>query len=872
MADRVSQPAPRLARLDLHGFKSFATRTVLVFEPGITAVVGPNGSGKSNIADAVRWVLGETSHSTLRSKKTEDVIFAGGKGRAPAGMAEVTVTFNNEDGWLPSEFTEVTVTRRAYRGGENQYFLNGRRVRLKDVTQLTATLGQSYTVVGQGLVDAALSQRAEERRGLFEHAADLAGLRLKVAEAERNLNEADANTTRLNDLLTELQPRLRSLERAARQAREWQSLHNRQRFLQHGHYRRLLIAAHDRFNRASGVIAGDEQVIAHLRQTLDTRVAELATAREQAQTAAEALAQHDARVGVLRDQERRTGHERDLVVERLAALDRRRTDMLETRSGLDEQVARVEADLARAQTSLAAVQEEVDTARREVERLQADDRGTQQQVSGVENDIATLARAIGRQERLAADLGQRLALLDQQRESGAADDTRIQRDSRDRADQLDQLTAERGAFEDEDARIVTAIAALEQRLTTIATTVAQHEAAFAAAGEALVAAERRHGQASNRLAVLQRVQDEGTGLHAGVRQVMQWHRQGEIDGVRGTVAELVDVDATYDTAIEVALGGHLQDIVVERWHDAETAIERLKQARAGRATFQPLETLTRREQRSTPPAIANGPGSTGSPPISSDAIPASRSCPGAARPDRGGRRPPGRTRLLGDLPTGWSAVTLAGEIARSGDRSPAALPFAKPACLAANETCANCRTRSPAWRHSATPPKRSATPQRPPSTTLAASVPRPGPSAPGSSPRTSNAQASARGSTAGSPRSAPSRNRPSAAPLPSRPVAPRWTPRFATSNPGGDANLADLESQRGQHGRLLDQLAALRESLGEQTGILMQAASTSPPSTSACGPKSGRWQPSSASARGRPRNWPSAASGSRNLMASAPPC
>ena len=159
MVEQREQPAPRLTRLDVHGFKSFATRTTFRFEPGITAIVGPNGSGKSNISDAVRWVLGETSYSALRSKKTEDVIFAGGKGRSPSGMAEVTVTFNNEERWLPSEFTEVTVTRRAHRSGESQYLINGRKVRLKDVAQLVASLGHSYTVVGQGLVDQALSQR-----------------------------------------------------------------------------------------------------------------------------------------------------------------------------------------------------------------------------------------------------------------------------------------------------------------------------------------------------------------------------------------------------------------------------------------------------------------------------------------------------------------------------------------------------------------------------------------------------------------------------------------------------------------------------------------------------------------------------------------
>ena len=266
MTDPATQPKPKLTRLDLHGFKSFASKTAFAFEPGITAVVGPNGSGKSNISDAIRWVLGETSYNALRSKKTEDVIFAGGKGKAPAGMAEVTVTFDNEDRWLPTEFSEVTVTRRAFRGGDNQYFINGRRVRLKDVAHLTASLGHSYTVVGQGLVDAALSQRAEERRGLFEHAADLTGLRLKVQEAERNLNESDSNIERLTDLLAEVAPNLKRLERAAKQAREWQGLRERLTMLQRGHYRRLLIAAKQRLADAEWEVAGDEAAMREVQQ------------------------------------------------------------------------------------------------------------------------------------------------------------------------------------------------------------------------------------------------------------------------------------------------------------------------------------------------------------------------------------------------------------------------------------------------------------------------------------------------------------------------------------------------------------------------------------------------------------------------------
>ncbi len=439
VADRAEQPAPRLARLDVHGFKSFANRTVFVFEPGITAIVGPNGSGKSNISDAVRWVLGETSYSTLRSKKTEDVIFAGGRGKSPAGMAEVTVTFNNEEHWLPSDFTEVTVTRRAFRGGENQYFINGRRVRLKDVTQLTASLGQSYTVVGQGLVDVALSQRADERRGLFEHAADLAGLRLKVAEAERNLNEADSNTDRLRDLLTELEPRLKSLERSAKQAREWQGLRDRQTFLQRGHYRRLLLASRGRLDEAERLIAGDEAALSELRLALDTLVADRLQAQEQSAASRDALANHDARLTTIREQARQVSHERDLVQERQAALNRRRGDMQDTQSGLDEQVVKVERELELVNAGLLRMISDVEAARESVADLQAASLADRRARGDLEQEATNLARAIGQQERTASDLAQRRALIEQRRESASTEQEQFAREAKDRTDRIDQL-------------------------------------------------------------------------------------------------------------------------------------------------------------------------------------------------------------------------------------------------------------------------------------------------------------------------------------------------------------------------------------------------------------------------------------------------
>ena len=218
---------PRLKSLELHGYKTFASKTAFEFPGNITAVVGPNGSGKSNIADSIRWVLGEQAFSLLRGKKTEDMIFTGSEQRPRASMASASIIFNNEDGWLPIDFNEVAITRRAYRDGENEYLINNQRVRLKEINELLSQTGLSertYTVIGQGLVDAALSLKPEERRKFFEEAAGIGLYRSRRDESLNRLENTKRNIERVNDILTEIKPRISSLERQARKAQEFERI------------------------------------------------------------------------------------------------------------------------------------------------------------------------------------------------------------------------------------------------------------------------------------------------------------------------------------------------------------------------------------------------------------------------------------------------------------------------------------------------------------------------------------------------------------------------------------------------------------------------------------------------------------------------
>ena len=219
---------PKLKRLEVQGYKTFASKTEFLFDAGITAIIGPNGSGKSNIADAIRWALGEQSYRSLRGRQTADMIFHGSQQRPRLGMASVTLTLENDGDWPTTPFQEVEVARRAYRSGDNEYVLNGTRVRLRDVVEMLGPTGLSqrtYTVIGQGLVDTALSLRPEERRLLFEEAAGISAYKEKREEAVGKLDETKANLLRVHDILSEITPRLKRLETQAQRADEYARVH-----------------------------------------------------------------------------------------------------------------------------------------------------------------------------------------------------------------------------------------------------------------------------------------------------------------------------------------------------------------------------------------------------------------------------------------------------------------------------------------------------------------------------------------------------------------------------------------------------------------------------------------------------------------------
>jgi chromosome segregation protein len=387
----------RFRHLTLQGYKSFATKTEFLFPTGITAIVGPNGSGKSNIADGIRWVLGEQRMRALRGKSTADMIFAGGRRRARAGMAEVSMTLDNADGWLPIDFSEVTVTRRAYRSGENEYFINGSRVRLRDMAELLAEGGLSqhtYTVIGQGLVDAALSLRPQERRVLFEEAAGISVYRARREDAVRRLDETQRNLERVRDIIGEITPRLRRLEREVERVEEHRRLTAHLERLQrtwYGYHWGLQQATLDRALERAAVLESNLAAQQQEAASLSTRLIQLRRGESELRAK-------------LRDWHRESAelHDRANQVQRELAVEEERARLLKARH--EELLAELEpvGDQEEVQA------EKVTQSQAHIEQLERELAQRKRQLTELEREWAALQQEVQEPHRRRAQVEQTL--------------------------------------------------------------------------------------------------------------------------------------------------------------------------------------------------------------------------------------------------------------------------------------------------------------------------------------------------------------------------------------------------------------------------------------------------------------------------------
>ncbi len=584
----------RLKSLELHGYKTFAAKFDFEFAEGITAIVGPNGSGKSNIADALRWVLGEQSYSLLRAKKTEDMIFAGSEQRPRAGMASATVTFDNADNWLPVDFSEVGLSRRAYRDGRNEYLLNSQHVRLKDINELLAQSGLSertYTILGQGLVDASLALKADERRRLFEEAAGIGLYRSRREEALRRIETTRRNLDRVLDILAELEPRLRSLERQAARAQEYAQVQADLRLLlrdwygYHWH--------HTQHELAEAMEAA---------RTQETRLFE---GREAYQGVRQNFASFRDRLNGLRArlnswhrQSAQLHASRESISSDLAVLEERQRSLLDNRqsamsehSRLEEEIRIAAERLAETEAGATRLQSDFDEARTQVSAAQDALNASQSEKTNLEADLATARRQTGELASRRASLQARLDELaarskSQQTKLTAADQSiaSAEADAEKSEEEYQRLIGVRKQAEAALQKAQTELDSARRRAADLEEQVKQKQAARASAQ-----AEGAGLQAQ--LGVLEQAEQSLAGFADGAKLLLDAARRSELGGARGALSAALDVPAELEIAIAAALGEYTDAVLLQSGMDAEQALTLLDSDQSGRASLLPLDWL-----------------------------------------------------------------------------------------------------------------------------------------------------------------------------------------------------------------------------------------------------------------------------------------
>ncbi len=591
----------RLKSLELFGYKTFAAHTSFEFAATVTAIVGPNGSGKSNIADSIRWVLGEQSYSLLRGKKTEDMICAGSEQRPRASMASASIVFDNSDGWLPIDFAEVAITRRAYRDGENEYLLNGQRVRLKDVSELLAQSGlaeRTYTIIGQGLVDAALALKAEERRRLFEEAAGIGLHRARREEALRRVDTINRNLDRVQDILAELLPRLRSLERQARRTQEYDQVKADLRMMLRDWYGFHWHTAQKDLSGAREIAHQQEIALDTARQAQAEIDQELTISREVIQSLRLRLGGWHHESALLHSQGETTSKELAVLNEREHAFAEQEDHSVEELGRLEEELGFQRNQLLQAQSELAQCKAEQDEARMEVDNAHRDLTARQAERVDVERKVQAARQALSaftaRQAHLQARINERRLQADRQAESLQTANLAVAAaDKETQAAEARLKSLKNTSNEAQGARQAADQALHDQRKRLVDLEVTRKGILDQRSEQAAETARLRA-----QFEVIQQAESSLVGYTSGSRVLIQAARQSRLKGARGALSSFLEVPAELEVAVTSALGDYVDAVLFEHANSYEEALS-LLEGQAARAVLLPLDDLAPNEGLAT---------------------------------------------------------------------------------------------------------------------------------------------------------------------------------------------------------------------------------------------------------------------------------
>lgn len=594
-----------LKSIEVQGFKSFANKITFQFHNGITGIVGPNGSGKSNVADAVRWVLGEQRVKQLRGASMQDVIFSGTENRKPLSYAYVAITLDNADHQLAIDFDEVTVARRIYRSGESEYLINGSPCRLKDVNELFYDTGigkEGYSIIGQGQIDKILSGKPEERRELFDEAAGIVKFKRRKAAAQTKLENEKQNLVRVNDILSELEKQIGPLERQSevakvylRKKEELKTLDVNVFLLENNRLREQLKQLEEKYSLASGELSetgekyeGIKEEYERIQAEIESLEAAIEQARNTVTDTGLMRGKLEGEMNVLKEQinsakgsETHLSNRRTALEEEIASKEKDKEGILNEKSATDSQVQEIVATAEAEKAKLDEIQTKIAELNNAIE-------AGKNTIIGELNQRATIKSKMGRFDTMMEQVNIRKAELNSRL-------LRAKSDEAAREENLKKLEAEFEAVTEELRKMTEQEAATDLELGDIREALAKKDSK-------LRETQSAYHMEKSKLEALSNLTERYEGYGGSVKKVMEQKEKNP--GIIGVVADIIKVEKKYETAIETALGGNIQNIVTDDEETAKKMIRFLKENKLGRATFLPLTSITNPQEFKNPESLS----------------------------------------------------------------------------------------------------------------------------------------------------------------------------------------------------------------------------------------------------------------------------
>lgn len=586
-----------LKSLEMQGFKSFPDKIKIEFGNGITAIVGPNGSGKSNISDAIRWVMGEQSTKTLRGSKMEDVIFTGTTDRRAQGFAEVSLTIDNTDKQLDIEYSEVTVSRRYYRSGESEYFINRNPARLRDINELFMDTGlgrDGYSIIGQGKIAEILSPKSDERRQIIEEVAGISKYRYRKNEAERKLAATDDNLVRLTDIVGELSERLPALKGQSDKAKQYLSLYEQKKEVEVS----LWVAEIDRIKESAKSIEENYKIA---KGGLDDITVEI----DNIEGEINKLFEKNRDINIELEQIRTKGDERQKLI----------SDLKSQLAVLDTQIEFENQSIKKLTSELSQSQNKIDEIKAQIDQYYSNIETKKSEITQIDKKISELYEQTQQFTKSSDQIKSKITLIKERINQAGLEKNElnlklisIQTVSKNNAERLDTLN-------DSKAQRLQTVDGLTGEISQINKDIKEKEAELESENNSVSGyreiLEIRTGnyekikqqndellatnqQLNSRIKVLSDMEKHLEGFSGSVKIVLEQARQGTLQGIIGPVSKLLKVDSQYITAIETALGASIQNIVTDSSNSAKNAMLLLKNRQGGRATFLPIDNLSTR--------------------------------------------------------------------------------------------------------------------------------------------------------------------------------------------------------------------------------------------------------------------------------------